>query len=751
MTETNNNFFASIATANYKRVDLYGQKSCMLADLYQNLVLKKTKDLDIKIPEAFFISGEVYKQFLKQNKLEDKILGILDFVDLKDLEKLQHQSKKVKELIKTGKFDSETEKQILEQFDMLAKSHGIESQLLDVAVRSSATLEDLPKNSSAGQQDSFLNISRENLVEAIKEVYGSLFTDRAIAYRLEKKLDHLELSMPVLVQKMARSDLGSSGVMFTIDPDSGFKNLIVIQGSWGLGEFIAKGEVTPDEFFVYISKTSGQLVSVGKKIGSKEKKLIYFGPNLKQTKAVPVEAEDRHKFILNSAEVLTLASIGKVIQDYYGKAMDIEWAYEEQKKQFYILQARQETVHFGQDEKQLKVYNLLEKSQVLATGAAVGNGVTQGLARIVEKSADFRDFKKGEILVSRTTDPSWSAVLSLASGIVSKIGGRTSHAAILSRELGIPAVIGCGQEMEKIQTGDEITLSCAEGETGKIYKGLLPFKVENYDLSSVNMPKTQVCIKYADPKLSFQYSFLPAAGVGIFKQEELFTSITPIDPLLFLNYEDLSVDSRDLVLEQSYGYENPKQALEEKVFTALAEICCGFSGKTCFLQLAENKSNPGFSGSYGNQINDFFKTIVLRLLKNAEFKNICLVLPYNFKDFTFLENLPEGISLAMTVSAQQDIEALTSQAPEIFEKITTFFVEVGLEQGLYDYRDLEYLILFLTRVKNLNKKVGIVWPEAAEFSTELEKLIQFGFHYLFVSPKQALKTCVRVLEFEKRK
>ena len=523
-------------------VALVGGKNANLGEMYQNLVNAENKvfpDEHIKVPFGFAVTAKAYRYFLEKNELDKKIHDILEGLNTNSIRDLEKAGSKVRELIMSAGFPADLEKEITEAYKSLANKLEIDIEDLDVAVRSSATAEDLANASFAGQQESYLNVhGNHHLLESIKMAFASLFTNRAISYRQDQHFDHLKISLSCAVQKMVRSDKGCSGVMFTLDTESGFRDAVLINGSWGLGEYIVKGIVTPDEFMIFKPTLKlGKNAILNKRLGSKEKKLVYSREGTKPTKELSVHDADRKRFVLSDEEVLKLARWGIIIEEHYKKPMDMEWAHDGD--ELFIVQARPETVRAREDVKVMEEYKLEEHGKILAQGAAVGSKIGNGKARFIKEPGQLDEFEEGEILIAEITDPDWEPIMKKASAIVTNSGGRTSHAAIVSRELGIPAVVGTGDATKVIKTGTEITVSCAEGEKGKVYEGLLKFDIKKTNLKDFSPPKTKIKMIVADPEFVFKYSFIPNKGVGLAREEFIISNFIKVHPNALIHFHDL--------------------------------------------------------------------------------------------------------------------------------------------------------------------------------------------------------------------
>ncbi|MDE2312513.1 MAG: phosphoenolpyruvate synthase, partial [Patescibacteria group bacterium] len=548
----------------------------------------------ISVPYGFAVTAAAYAHFIKANDLDGKIKDILADLDTHNIKQLEDKGQKVRQLILEAGFPADLEGEIKTAFGELGKKLKLSPNELDVAVRSSATAEDLPDASFAGQQESYLNVRGDHeLLESIKKAFASLFTNRAISYRVDQKFDHFQVKLSVAVQKMARSDRGASGVMFTLDTESGFKDMVLINASWGLGEFVVKGVVTPDEYKVFKpTLRSGFKAVISKKLGSKEKKLIYASEGVSPTKEVPVVAEDRHRFVLNDEQILKLAKWAVIIEDHYQRPMDIEWAFDGQDQSLYIVQARPETVQARKSQTVLEEFVMKEKGKVLCQGAAVGAKIGSGKAHLIKDATQISEFKKGEVLVTDITDPDWEPIMKIASAIVTNSGGRTSHAAIVSRELGIPAVVGCGTATAVLKTGQEITVSCAEGEVGKVYEGLLQFEVKREDLTHFKPPKTDIKMIAADPELSFTHSFTPNKGVGLARVEFVISNFIKIHPKALIDYDKLTDQKvKEQIDELTAGYSDKVQYYLDKFAYGVGQLAAAFYPYDVLLRFSDFKSN----------------------------------------------------------------------------------------------------------------------------------------------------------------
>ncbi len=597
MTDKNTQFILWFDEISKEDVGIVGGKNANLGEMYQNLTKAESslfKGERINVPYGFSVSAYSYRHFISTNNLDQKIKDILKDLDTHNIKQLEEKGHKVRQVILEANFPEDLSSAIKTAYADMAKKLKLSLEELDVAVRSSATAEDLPDASFAGQQESYLNIKGDHeLLESIKKAFSSLFTNRAISYRQDKNYDHFNVALSVAVQKMARSDRGSSGVLFTIDTESGFKNCLIINGAWGLGEFVVKGIVNPDEFKVFKPTLKQGFKSIiNKKLGSKEKKLIYATEGTEPTREAPVAESDRHRFVLTDDQIMQLAKWGVIIEEHYARPMDIEWALDEKENQLYIVQARPETVHAHRDANFLEEFVIEEKGKIITQGAAVGAKIGQGKAHYIKDASNISDFVKGEVLVTEITDPDWEPIMKIASAIVTNSGGRTSHAAIVSRELGIPAVVGTGNATIVIKAGQEITVSCAEGELGKVYEGLLKFKVNKTNLTGFTPPKTDIKMIAADPELAFGYSFLPNKGVGLARQEFVISNSIKIHPNALINFEKLEdAEVKKQIDVLTVGYEDKSKYYVEKLAFGLGQLAAAFYPYDVLMRFSDFKSN----------------------------------------------------------------------------------------------------------------------------------------------------------------
>ncbi|NOX25457.1 MAG: phosphoenolpyruvate synthase [Deltaproteobacteria bacterium] len=584
-------------------VPLVGGKNASLGEMYQKLTSK-----GVAVPHGFAITAYAYRYLLKAAGVGQAMKDALAGLDTSDMRNLQQRGAQAREIIETAAFPDDLLREIAAAYAKMEEEYGKD---VAVAVRSSATAEDLPDASFAGQQETYLNISgMDALIKNCHKCFASLFTNRAISYRHDKGFGQLDVYLSITIQKMVRSDSACSGVMFSIDTESGFKDAVFLTGAWGLGENVVQGAVNPDEFYIFKpTLKEGKCPIVGKRVGSKEIKMVYndeAGAS-EPVKNIPTTLAERQHYILDDGEILQLARWACIIEDHYGKGMDIEWAKDGDGKDvgtgnLFIVQARPETVHSQASKKYIETYRMEEKGKVIANGQAVGAKIGQGITHVIENVDDIRDFKAGEVLVTDMTDPDWEPIMKIASAIVTNRGGRTCHAAIISRELGIPCVIGTVDGSKKIKNGVKVTASCAEGEAGYIYDGLLKFKIERIDLDNIPVTRTKIMLNSGIPEKAFSESQLPNDGVGLAREEFIINSHIGIHPLALYDFDDLkkraadgdseAVDVVNKIEEMTAAYPgDKKQFFIDKLAEGVGRIGAGFYPKDVIVRLSDFKSN----------------------------------------------------------------------------------------------------------------------------------------------------------------
>lgn len=563
-------------------VPLVGGKNASLGEMISALEKK-----GIQVPPGFAITAEGYHFFIQENGFQEKIEALLNELK-RDPQAIRKVGKTLRKLIMKGVIPPDLEKEIAEAYSALGED-------VDVAVRSSATAEDLPDASFAGQQETYLNVYGErDLLVACVKCFASLFTDRAISYREEKGFKHEEVALSIGVQKMVRSDLASSGVLFTIDTETGFDQVIVINATWGLGENIVQGLVTPDEHLVYkpLLQKEGVVPIVGKSLGTKELKMVYGKSGLFPTKNTETTQEERETFCLSEEEVLTLARWGVIIENHYQKPMDIEWAKDGKTGELFIVQARPETVQSQRKNGDFHTYTLKGKGEELTYGLAIGEAIVSGKVQVIKEVDQIETFVEGSILVTPMTDPDWVPIMKRAKGIITDQGGRTSHAAIVSRELGVPAIVGTGNATEVLASADLITMSCAEGDRGIIYKGAIPFEEKEVHVQDLPKIKTQVMLNIASPPAAFRWWRLPCQGVGLARMEFIISDIIKIHPMALVHFD--RVEDKKAQMQISHltrGYDDKKEYFVELLSLGIGKIACVQYPHPVIVRMSDFKTN----------------------------------------------------------------------------------------------------------------------------------------------------------------
>lgn len=562
-----------------------GGKNASLGEMFNELT-----GAGIRVPDGFATTAEGFRVFLSENDLDESLVGLMLVIERPGYSNLTTIGSQARELIRSGEFSEQLRAEIAQAYDELGGGAEIE-----VAVRSSATAEDLPTASFAGQHESFLNIrGTAALLEAVKECYVSLYTDRAIKYREDKGFEHQDLAISVGIQKMVRSDKACSGVCFTIEPESGFREVLQISGVYGLGENIVQGTVNPDEFFVFKpTLAAGKNALISRKLGSKSKTMIYSeaaeqGPTLN----VDTPESLQKKFVLSDQEVTLLARWAVLIEAHYGMAMDIEWAKDGLTGELFIIQARPETVHYATGATELVFYRLKERGEVLVSGDAIGSRIVTGPVKILQSAKDISRLQQGDILVTHTTSPDWDPLLKRAGAVVTDQGGRTSHAAIVARELGVPAVVGSLNGTRVLQEGEIVTVSCAEGRKGNVYRGALEYEEERIDRSGLQLPRTEAKLILADPEKAFQLSFLPNQGVGLLRMEFIITHLIQIHPMALLRFDELKDEQvRDRIEQITASYNSKAEYFIDRLSQGLAMIAAAFYPKEVIVRMSDFKTN----------------------------------------------------------------------------------------------------------------------------------------------------------------
>ncbi|MBU4208458.1 MAG: phosphoenolpyruvate synthase [Proteobacteria bacterium] len=792
-------------------VALIGGKNASLGEMYQKLSSK-----GVAVPHGFAITSYAYRHLIKTAGIENEVIDAMAGLDTHDMKNLQERGKKVRNIIRNAEFPDDLRQAIVEAYRKMEEEYGPD---VDVAVRSSATAEDLPDASFAGQQETFLNIRGvDALIENCRKCFASLFTNRAISYRHDKGFGQFDVYLSIAVQKMVRSDAASSGVIFSIDTESGFKDAVFITGSWGLGENVVLGVVNPDEYYVFKpTLKQGKQPIVGKRVGSKELKMIYNSdPNDGKTvRNIDTTPEERGRYILSDDEIIQLAKWTCIIEDHYQKPMDIEWAKDGDgvnagTGKLFIVQARPETVHSQSLSKRvLETYVLKEKGKIIASGQAVGAMIGQGVVRVIEDAAHIQEFKKGEVLVTDMTDPDWEPIMKIASAIVTNRGGRTCHAAIISRELGIPCVIGTGNGSEVIKSGNEVTVSCAEGEIAYIYEGLLKFVIDRLDLDTLPPTKTKIMMNVGIPERAFTECQIPNDGVGLAREEFIINSHIGIHPLALYYFDDLKAKAdagdkkiaeiiKEIETRTTAYPDDKKQFFIDKLAEGVGRIGAGFYPKDVIVRLSDFKSNEyanlvggtlyeplesnpmigwrGASRYYDKKYKPAFELECMALLKarnDMGLTNIKLMVPFCrtpeegrrvievMKEFGLVQGENE---LEVYVMCEIPSNVISADAfSDVFDGFSIGSndltqLTLGLDRDsdlvahIFDERNeaVKTMVRMVIDVaKRRGKKIGICGQAPSDFPEFATFLVECGIDSMSLIPDTVIKTRLAVAEKER--
>ncbi len=775
-----------------------GGKNAALGELYQQL----TKQ-GVSAPNGFATTASAYVSFLSESGLDEKIDQILADLDTTDIANLRERGQRVRHAILATEFPADLKDAIIHAYQQLSAERG---QPVDVAVRSSATAEDLPDASFAGQQETYLNVQGEQaLLDACRRCFASLFTDRAISYRTHKNFDHSQIALSVGVQLMVRSDLSCSGVMFSLDTESGFRDAVLINAAYGLGENVVQGAVNPDEYYVFKpTLRTGHRPILKKALGSKEFKMVYDLGGGKLTKNVPVSAHDRNRFVLDDDDILKLAEWACIIEEHFGQKrgevspMDMEWAKDGITGELFIVQARPETVHSTRSAEELESYRLLERGTELVSGRSVGERIAHGRVRMIEDASQMAELQEGEVLVTEKTDPDWEPIMKRAAAIVTNRGGRTCHAAIVSRELGVPAIVGCIRATEALHNGQEVTVSCAEGDKGNVYEGHLKFEVTRTSLTEGKRPSTKLMMNVASPDEAFSLSFIPNDGVGLARMEFIINNHIQIHPMALLKYDQLQdAATKRQVAELTAAYKDKPQYFVDTLAQGVATIAAAFYPKDVIVRLSDFKSNEyahliggeqfepteenpmiGFRGAsryYDDRYKDAFGLECRAMHKVREemgLTNVKLMIP-------FCRTVEEGRRV-QTVMAEYGLvrgenglevyvmceipsNVISAEAfAEIFDgfsigsnDLTQLTLGVDRDSEIvahvFNERDpavMDSIRTVIAAAKRANRKIGICGQAPSDYPEFAEFLVQQGIDSISLTPDAILKTTANIMELE---
>ncbi|HHF7374222.1 phosphoenolpyruvate synthase [Legionella bozemanae] len=766
-----------------------GGKNASLGEMISHL-----SSAGVSVPGGFATTADSFREFLSQNNLDKKIYEKLAALDPNNVQQLVVVGKEIREMIVNTPFTPEFEHAVRAAYEQM--SHSIGHDNFSVAVRSSATAEDLPDASFAGQQETFLNVKGiDEVLLSIKHVFASLFNDRAITYRTHHQFAHHEVALSAGIQQMVRSDLAVSGVMFTMDTESGFDQVVFITSSYGLGEMVVQGAVNPDEYYVHKPGVqAGRPAVIRRNLGSKALKMVYCDDPSKQqrVKTVEVDAKDRLLFSLTPSEVESLARQAIIIEKHYGRPMDIEWAKDGLNGQLYILQARPETVKSRANKQILERYTLQQKGEILAEGRSIGQRIGQGKARIIKDVSEMDRVQPGDVLISDMTDPDWEPVMKRASAIVTNRGGRTCHAAIIARELGIPAVVGCGDATKTIRDGDEVTVSCAEGDNGYVYAGLLPYEQVHLDVETMPELPMKVMLNVGNPERAFTFQSIPNSGVGLARLEFLISNTIGIHPRALLDFERLKdKELKQFITEKTAAYASPVEYYIERLKEGIATIAAAFYPKPVIVRLSDFKSNEyanliggnlyepheenpmlGFRGASRYVSESFAECFALeckavrRVREEMGLMNVEIMIPF-VRTVTEASNVIQVLKEhglergkhGLRVIMMCELPSNALLAKEFLEHFDGFSIgsndltqltlgldrDSGLIAAQFDERDEAVKVLLhmaISACKKANKYIGICGQGPSDHQDFAQWLMKEGIESVSLNPDSVLETCL---------
>lgn len=779
-------------------IPLVGGKNASLGEMIQQLTPK-----GVRVPTGFATTARAYRYFIEAAGLEKQLREVFADLDVENMDNLRQRGQKARALMLQTPFPQLLEDAITQAYKQLCEEYGTDT---DVAVRSSATAEDLPDASFAGQQETYLNVhGLPGVLEACHKCFASIFTDRAISYRQIKGFDHFSIALSVGVQKMVRSDLAASGVMFSIDTETGFKDAALITAAYGLGENVVQGAVNPDEYLVFKpTLKQGYSPILSKRLGTKEIKMIYDMGGSKQTKNVTVPECDRTLFALTDAEIIELARWTCLIEEHYSQVrgihtpMDIEWAKDGISNQLFIVQARPETVQSQKAKNLLRSYHLKAKSDVIISGRAVGEMIGHGKARVILDVHQINQFQPGEVLVTNRTDPDWEPIMKRASAIVTNTGGRVCHAAIIAREMGIPAIVGCGNATKLIKTGDEITVSCAEGETGNIYRGLLDYEVQEVPLEKLPRTRTKIMMNVGNPEEAFGLSAMPNDGVGLARMEFIIANHIKAHPLALIHFDELEDElAKYKIAELTPQYEDKTEFFVDKLAQGISTIAAAFYPKPVIVRLSDFKSNEyanllggkqfepteenpmigwrGASRYYDERYREGFALECQAMKKVRDemgLTNVILMVPFcrtpqegkrvlaemakhglvrgenNLEVYVMCE-LPSNVQLADKFSEVFDGFSIGSN--DLTQLTLGLDRDSELVAHLFDERDeavKRTIAQAIHTAKEYGRKIGICGQAPSDYPEFARFLVQEGIDSISLNPDSVLKTLLEIAAAE---
>lgn len=770
-------------------VPLVGGKNASLGEMYT---------AGVRVPNGFATTAEAYRHYLSHNDLHDRIAQALEQLDTSDVEQLAQTGARIRHWLQHGEMPPDLADEIRQAYRQMEEEFGPNP---DVAVRSSATAEDLPTASFAGQQETYLNIrGSKNLIATCKQVFASLFTNRAISYRVDKGFTHMEVALSIGVQRMVRSDLGASGVMFSIDTESGFPDVVFVTSSYGLGENVVQGQVNPDEFYVFKpTLEQGKRPILKRQLGDKTVKMIYTTDAVVglSTRNVSTSRDERTSFSLNDDEVLELARAAVAIEKHYQRPMDIEWAKDGKTGELFIVQARPETVQSVRDSRFQEVFRLRTRGNTLAVGKSVGQRIAAGKARVIMEPAQMHNLKAGEVLVTDMTDPDWEPVMKIAAAIVTNRGGRTCHAAIVARELGIPAVVGTSDGTETLRTGTQVTVSCAEGDTGYVYEGTQEFVKEQVDLSALQRTRTKLMVNLGNPEQAFEVSRLPVEGVGLARLEFIINNSIRVHPRALLEYDSLDPETRTEIDRISAGYPSRRDFYIDRLAEGVGTIAAAFYPRKVIVRLSDFKSNEyasligggefepkeenpmiGFRGAYRYPSQEFADCFAMeceamrQVREDMGLTNVALMIP-------FVRSVDEGLKVLelmkenglergkddLQIYLMCEIPANALLADQFLDHFDGFSIgsndltqltlgvdrDSGLVSGIDERNEavLKLMDMAIEACRRRGKYIGICGQAPSDFPEITQWLVERGIESISLNPDSVPGMTKVVLEAEK--
>ena len=795
MNQAKNSYICWFANLTNQDVEVVGGKNASLGEMIGAL-----REEGVRVPDGFATTAEAYRHFLQHNDLEEQIKSNIEDLSAQK-QSLEETGKAIRRQFYRAEFPPEVEEAIRQAYRELSQKYDTEE--VDIAARSSATAEDLPEASFAGQQETFLNVTGETeVLSACRKCYASLFTNRAISYRQEKGFDHLDVALCVGIQKMVRSDRASAGVMFSIDTETGFPDAAIITAAWGLGENVVQGTVNPDQYTVFKPLLKDGLQPIIEKVkGSKEKKMIYATEGSETIKNIDTSGKERQAFVLSNEEILQLARWAVAIESHYDKPMDMEWAKDGDTDELYIVQARPETVQSQRSASSLKTYRLEEQGSEILAGLSIGEAIASGKVCRVQSSKDIDKVKDNSILVTEMTDPDWVPIMKRVAGIVTDYGGRTCHAAIVSRELGIPAIVGTKDATRILEDEREVTISCGSGDRGIVYQGLLEYATEEIDLENVPETKIPIMMNIASPAAAFSWWRLPAEGIGLARMEFIINNIVKIHPMALVHYDELEDrEAWQQIRDMTKGYEDKKDYFVENLVQGIGKIAASQYPHPVIVRMSDFKTNEyanliggkefeptednpmlGFRGAsryYSDRYQSGF-ALECRAIKQVRekvgFDNVIIMIPF-CRTLTEADKVMEilaknglkrgenGLQVYVMAEIPSNIE-LADEFSERFDgfsigsnDLTQLVLGVDRDSGelahLFDERDeaiKRVIRRLIDTAKQKGRKVGICGQAPSDYPDFAAFLVEAGIDSMSLNPDSVIQVKRRVAEAEKNK